>query len=168
MKARLTQVSFTAAICCLGCAVLVAPLPSCSKKKTMETLYKESTSPDLVFYKNKDTLYPPKSDSPHGEFKLKFNSVAAASLDNTGKLPAGKEFEKGALIVKEVHKNGSVDLYAVMKKDPSSKFAANKWVWAEFKKDGSTFHSVSKRGEGCTGCHSGSTNRDLTRSFDLH
>jgi hypothetical protein len=151
----------------IGIAVLTV-FAACAKKKTMDSLYDESKSSLLVSYKGKDTLYGPKSDSPHGDFKLKFNRVATASLDPAGVLPAGREFENGAVIVKEVYKNGELDLYAVMKKDPDSKFAANKWVWAEIDADGSSIYSVSKRGSACTGCHLNAPNRDLTRSFDLH
>jgi hypothetical protein len=153
---------------CTLLALLIIPFCSCRKKKTIDSLYEESKSTALVFYKNKDTIYDPAGGSPHGTFRLKFNATAAAALGTDGKLPAGGSFETGSLIVKEVMKNGALDHYAVMKKDPGSKYAASKWIWAELRTDGSEIYSISKRGEACTGCHSSNVNRDMTRSFDLH
>ncbi|MBL0054566.1 MAG: hypothetical protein IPP29_25345 [Bacteroidetes bacterium] len=40
--------------------------------------------------------------------------------------------------------------------------------WAEFKPDGTVTYSAANKGSGCIGCHSGTPNRDLTRTFDLH
>lgn len=141
---------------------------SCKKKKTNEKLYEDSTSSDLSFYKGKDTIYDAKGGSPHGNFKLKFNSTAVASLGADGKLPVGGSFAEGSLIVKEVYSGNELTLYAIMKKDSKSKFASNKWVWAEYKPNGEIVYNVSLRGKACTSCHSSGTTRDLTRSFDLH
>jgi hypothetical protein len=141
---------------------------SCKKKKTNEDLFNEASGSGLSFYKNKDTIYPPKGGSPHGDFKLKFNGTAKADLDASGKLPAGGSFSKGAMIVKEVYKNGVLDLIAIMKKDPDSRFASNKWIWAEYAPDGKTIYDVTKTGDACTGCHLSAGNRDLSLSFDLH
>ena len=134
----------------------------------MNNLYEESKSSSLVYYQGKDSIRTPQGGSPHGDFKVRFNDIAAASLGADGRLPVGSEFNNGALIVKEVFKNGVLDLYAVMKKDPESKFAASKWVWAEFDRDGKSIYNVSRRGSGCTGCHTSGTHRDLVRIFDLH
>ena len=82
--------------------------------------------------------------------------------------PAGNTFPSGSIIVKEVTSGGSVSLYAVMKKDPGNDNAGNGWLWGEYNPDGSTAFSVSKKGDGCISCHSGSPNRDLVRTFDLH
>jgi hypothetical protein len=141
---------------------------TCKKKKTNTDLFEESKGSGLSFYKGKDTIYSPAGDSPHGKFKLKFNSIAQSKLDASGKLPAGATFDNGALIVKEVYENSTLTLYAVMKKDAKSKFSANGWLWAEYAPDGSVKYDVSKQGEACTSCHSATTNRDHTRSFDLH
>ena len=143
-------------------------ISSCKKEKhTNEDLYEESKASGLTFYKNKDSILSPAGGSPHGTFKLKFNSAATVAFDSNGKLPAGGTFPNGSLIVKEVYSGGQIILYAVMKKS-DSEFAANGWLWAEYKPDGGTEYSVSKKGGACTSCHSGSTNRDLVRTFDLH
>jgi hypothetical protein len=141
---------------------------SCKKKKTTDKLYKDATSSDLIFYKNKDTIYPPAGGSPHGSFKLKFNSTAMSKFDASGRLPQGATFDNGSVIVKEVYSGGSLSLYAVMKKDPDSKFSSNGWLWAEFGTDGKDIFSISKKGDGCVSCHKATPNRDLARSFDLH
>jgi len=59
-------------------------------------------------------------------------------------------------------------LYAVMKKDPSNGNAGNGWIWAEFETNGTVKTSVSAKGSACISCHSGTPNRDLIRTFDLH
>jgi hypothetical protein len=148
--------------------IFLIPNISCKKKKTNKELFNETKSSGLAYYKNKDTIYSPKGGSPHGEFKLRFNSAALSKLDAQGRLPIDGSFDKGALIVKEIYKNGTLDMYAVMKKDPTSKFASSGWIWAEYGTDGSSIYDITKRGEGCTGCHSVASNRDLVRSFDLH
>jgi hypothetical protein len=141
---------------------------SCKKKRTNQDIYNEANSSDLVFYKNKDTIYAPAGTSPHGPFKLKFNQTAANALGADGKLPLGQTFPDGSLIVKEVYTNGIKSLYAVMKKDHRSKFASNKWVWAEYELNGDVKVNVSREGADCVSCHSGGNPRDLTLSFDLH
>lgn len=154
-----------ATIIILGTSVLYV---SCKKRKTNEKLYEDSKSTDLAFYKGKDTIYGAKGGSPHGSFKLKFNSTAIASLGSDGKLPVGGSFSEGSLIVKEIYSGSELTLYAIMKKDSKSKFASNKWVWSEYKPNGKVAYNVSLEGKACTSCHSSGTTRDLTRSFDLH
>ena len=141
---------------------------SCKKKKTNEALYEEAKSGSLTFYKGKDTLWDPKGGSPHGYFKLKFNQTALNALGADGKLPAGQTFPDGSVIVKEIYSGGSITLYAVMKKDPKSKFASNKWVWGEYKPNGKVVIGVNKEGKDCVSCHTSGVTRDLTLSFDLH
>ncbi len=141
---------------------------SCKKKKTNESLYKESSGDQLSYYKGKDTVYSAAGTSPHGNFKLKFNQTALSALGADGKLPTGQTFPEGSLIVKEVYSGGVKTLYVVMKKDPKSKFANNKWIWAEYKPDGEVVIGVNKDGKDCVSCHTSGNNRDLTLSFDLH
>ena len=109
-------------------------------------------------------------NSPHGFERVRFNSIAQAALGTTGKLPAGSSFPTGSVIVKEIYSSatGSINLYAVMKKDPSSSVSGSGYQWAEFKPDGTTSFSTGKKGDGCISCHSGSANRDLVKTFDLH
>lgn len=151
----------------IPCIALLITISSCKKKKLNESLYEESTESGLVFYKNNDSILSGAGNSPHGSFKLKFNTLAASQFGPDGKLPTGATFQNGSLIVKEIYSGGVITLYVVMKKD-DSKFASNGWLWAEYGTDGKTVYSVGEKGESCIGCHSATPNRDLTLSFDLH
>lgn len=142
---------------------------SCTKKKTTEAIFDETTSNTLYFYKGKDSIYSPKGTSPHGYFKLKFNKTAFEALGADGKLPQGQTFPEGSLVVKEVYNsNNQMTLYAVMKKNRKSKFASHKWVWAEYAPNGDVVISISREGKDCVDCHTGGSPRDLVLSFDLH
>ncbi len=142
---------------------------SCKKNKKMdEQLYNLSQQTGFTYYQNSlDTLLP-ASASPHGSFRVKFNSVAQKSLDGDGKLPKGSSFEDDAVVVKEIFdkSGGNLTLLAVMKKFSKSKNAAEGWIWGEYDPDGKTVFSISKKGDGCISCHTGG--RDLIRLFDLH
>ena len=109
-------------------------------------------------------------NSTHGFERVRFNAIAQAALGSTGKLPSGGSFPTGSVIVKEIYSSasGSINLYAVMKKDFSSSVSGSGYQWAEFKPDGTASFSTGSKGEGCISCHSGSANRDLVRTFDLH
>ena len=130
-------------------------------------LYDETKMGSYSYYQNGDTLAG-ASSSPHGSFKLRFNSTAAAALDSTGELPSGSSFPTGSILVKEIFSGNSIDLLAVMKKDPSDGNAGSGWIWAEFNTDGSAKFSTGKKGDGCISCHSTSPHRDLVRTFDFH
>lgn len=130
-------------------------------------LYNESIASGFTYYQSAATLSA-ASPSPHGSFKLKVNATAAAVLDSLGELPAGSTFPSGSIIVKEVQSGGATSIYAVMKKDPSNENAGSGWLWAEYNTDGSTVFSITKKGDGCISCHSGTPNRDLVRTYDLH
>lgn len=149
-------------------SISLMTIVSCQKKKLNEELYDAAKATDLQFYKNKDTLYSGAGGSPHGSFKLKFNSTAVSSLGADGKLPVGAEFSNGSVIVKEVYSGGELTFYVVMKKDSESKFQGENWVWGEYKPNGDVAYSVSDKGSSCISCHSAGVSRDLTRSFDLH
>ena len=146
--------------------VLLSVVVSCKKKRLNEDLYQEAKDAGL-FYKGKDTIYNSAGGSPHGPFKLKFNSTAVSQFGSDGKLPVGASFQNGSLIVKELYSGGVLTLYVVMKKD-DSKFSGNGWLWAEYETDGKAKYSVGDKGKDCISCHSQSNNRDLTKSFDLH
>lgn len=157
-------------ICSFLCVLLI--LSSCKKDKSDSAdkeLYDETINSSYIFYQNSNAILNAAGNSPHGSFKLKFNPVAQSALDSTGKLPSGNQFPSGSLIVKEVYGGGtSLSLYAIMKKAPGNVNAGSSWLWAEYKPGGETIVSVTDKGSGCIGCHSGNTNRDLTNSFDLH
>ena len=145
---------------------------SCKNDKadisTDEILFNEIKSGSYTYYRG-GAILSAAAQSPHGSFKLRFNDTAVAALaDSTGELPTGSTFPNGSIIVKDVYTNGTFSLYAVMKKDPANAHAAGGWLWAEYKTDGTPFLSTANKGDGCISCHSGTPNRDLTRTFDLH
>lgn len=142
-------------------------LHSCKKKKLNKNLFEEATASDLVFYQNNDSILSPGGPSPHGPFKLRFNSTTASQLGPDGRFPTGNTFASGSLIVKELYSGNTLTLIAVMKKD-DSKFAANGWLWAEYEPDGKIKYNINEKGKSCIGCHSEPLNRDYTKSFDLH
>ena len=144
---------------------------------------KDETSPDddkalfalvgqsgYTYYVGTPTITAGAGNSPHGFMRVRFNATAKSALGSDGKLPTGSSFPTGSVIVKEIYSSatGAINLYAVMKKDPSSSVSGSGYQWAEFKTDGSASFSTGKKGDGCISCHSGSTNRDLVRTFDLH
>jgi len=153
------------------CVSLTMVLNSCGPNEDAQslddTLFEESTANGLSYYKNGDILEA-KAPSPHGSFKLAYNDVAAQALDSEGELPVGASFPKGSLLVKEVYKDGQVTLIVPMKKDENNDFAGDGWLWGEYGPDGSVVYSVGEKGKSCTGCHGGSPNRDLVRTYDLH
>lgn len=150
----------------LSCIVIVAY--ACKKETdTDRALYDETKQSGYVFYQS-GALLPGLGNSPHGEFKLRFNNIAASVLDSTGELPTGSTFPDGSVIIKEVYNGNNIDLLAVMKKSPADSDAGEGWLWAEYEPDGKVIISTSKKGNSCIGCHSGNTNRDLTNTFDLH
>ena len=131
-------------------------------------LYTEVNDNNFVYYKGEDKVLSPKGSSPHGDFKLRFNNIALAALDSTGKLPVGASFPSGSIVLKEIIKDGKVDAYYPMKKDPGNGNSAKGWMWYAFEKGGKVKVKLSDKGNDCVGCHSAGGHRDYTLSFDLH
>jgi hypothetical protein len=157
-------------VCSLLIMITIVVINACRKDKldvVDRPLYDEISESGYTYFQN-GNLLTGVSPSPHGAFKLRFNSIAWAALDSTGRLPKGTRFPEGSILVKEVYENGELSLYVVMKKDPSSQHEGNEWLWAEYATDGSVDYSIKKQGQDCIGCHSGGVSRDLTRTFDLH
>lgn len=132
-----------------------------------QSLYNEIKEDGYVYFQNGNLLSPADA-SPHGPFRLRFNSIAVSSLDSNGELPLGGKFKEGSLIVKEVYQNNNIAVYAVMKRAPSDGAAGNGWLWSEYALDGTPLYSIQREGVGCIDCHSDTPNRDLVRTFDLH
>jgi len=162
MKQRLFVLISTGMICVLfSCTKDIAKNPDLAYND--KALY-DSCRNDAAFlyYKNNNQVLQvsPGSNSPHGSFKLKFNKIASAALTDNGKLPIGKKFPEGSLVVKEVQSNG---LYALMYK------YKNSWLWGEINNDGTTVFSVAKDpSSACVSCHSQSGQRDLVVSFNYY
>lgn len=151
-------------------------IQSCKKDKETTTsvdadLYNEiSSSSGYTYYVATPGITAGVGNSPHGFERVRFNAIAQAALDGTGKLPAGAEFPDGSVIVKEIYPSatGSINLYAVMKKAVGNSSSGNGYLWAEFNTDGSAAYSIAKKGDACISCHSQTGNRDLVRTFELH
>lgn len=139
------------------------------EKSANKNLYCSLNTGPTVYYSGTQVITEGLGGA-HGFIKVRFNSIAAAALDSTGKLPVGSSFPPGSVIVKEIFSSlsGGLNLYAVMKKDPSDKYAGSGWIWGEYKPGGDVVFSVAKKGNGCISCHSNPDNRDLTKVFDLH
>lgn len=111
-----------------------------------------------TWYKNSDAFLGKTAKSGHEEpfMRTRFNSVAAAQLDATGKIKAGITFPEGSIITKElINADKSLSGYAVLwkrKQDPNAD--ADGWVWGYVAASGSVRHAVTNKGNGCIGCHS--------------
>jgi hypothetical protein len=150
----------------ISCVYHQLEAPS-SSPITDTSLFEEINEAGFEYYQGGATLLP-ASASPHGNFKLRFNEEALASLDATGELPDGGVFMNGSVIVKEVYLNNVLTIYAVMKKAPSDVNAANGWLWSEYLPDGGVPYGIAQRGNSCTSCHDDLPNRDFVRTFDFH
>jgi len=161
----------TTALLLLLALALAVLATSCKKAEATsedEEIIEETLNKPLFFYQGNDVALSAAGNSPHGSFKLLFNQTAFDALDSTGRLPVGGTFPEGSLVVKDILKGGTTDLYAIMYKKPGSSNAGEGWLWNEFKPNGDIVISVSDKGKACISCHRGNTNRDFTNSFDLH
>lgn len=135
----------------------INPLIAYSDKALFDSCRNDAA---FTYYKNSPATVYSGSNGPHGAFKLKFNKIAVTALTDNGKLPTGKVFPDGSMIVKEVQSNGQ---FALMYKRTGS------WLWAEINADGSVAYSVNKEaGAGCISCHNQSGHRDLVVTFNFH
>jgi hypothetical protein len=149
--------------------LLLIVLFSCVKKvgTNPEIAYSDKALLDSTknqnykYYKGKDSLLS-GSHGPHGTFKLRFNSIAFKVLTDNGKLPVNGKFPEGSFIVKDVYKNGSIDVYAYMYKRGGS------WLWGEAHSNG-IFVATAKDGASvCLPCHSQTGNRDNVVAFNFY
>jgi len=112
----------------------------------------------FTWYKNSDALLPRSNSSGHSEafLRTRFNAIAAAMLDGSGKVQTGITFPEGSLIVKELYSNQTtLSKYAILLKDSDHKYAdSNGWVWGYVKNNGSAVESSSNKGSRCKACHS--------------
>lgn len=114
----------------------------------------------LYYYKGSSAVIAndPAAGSPHGSFKLKFNSIANSMLTDGGMIPAGQVFPNGSMVIKET----TSGLYAFLYKREGS------WLYGEVnQQSGKVVHSVSAEPSICTGCHNFAS-RDHVISFDFY
>ena len=153
--------------------VCIASLAQSCKKEEEEidaTLWNEINGSGYTYYTGTPGITAAVGNSPHGFERVRFNTIAQQALGSDGKLPSGNTFPDGAVIVKEIFSSatGPLELYAIMKKNPTSPLAGSGYEWSEFTPDGNVTFSSDKKGNGCISCHSGNPNRDLVLTFDLH
>jgi hypothetical protein len=134
---------------------------------TDEDLFENATAAGYVYYQS-GNLISPDPQSPHGNFKLRFNATASQVLDSNGELPVNGQFPVGSILVKEVHGSSGIALLAVIKKAPADVNEGSGWLWAEYQLDGTPVATLEGRGSQCIDCHNDAPNRDLVRTFDLH
>jgi len=153
----------------LNISLLTACKDEDTESENDKVLYDEiSAITNYSFYLDNDAVLESSDESPHNDyFRVKFNSTAADALTDNGKLPLSSTFPNGSIIIKELYdsQDGELKLIAVMKK-ASDNNAANGWLWAEFKPDGTNFYSVDEKGASCVSCHS-INDRDYVRVFEL-
>lgn len=104
---------------------------------------------------SQDTLLK-GNGSGHIENKLqtRYNSFASASLDESGTVKAGIQFQEGSLIVKDLFIDSKLNTIAVMYKNAESPHKAdNDWVWGYFAPDGSIRSEISTGARNCQYCH---------------
>ncbi|MFN4774080.1 MAG: hypothetical protein ACK6DR_18680 [Gemmatimonas sp.] len=122
-----------------------------------------------TYYKLRpDTLVRAQS-SGHSEARLRtrYNAIAAALLDASGKVRPGASFPDSSLIVKELLVGNRLSRYAVMYKLRGSPNAGTGgWLWAYYAPDGSTQIGIGARGASCISCHASGI--DQTRMNDSH
>lgn len=139
------------------------------EKTANKNLYCDINSGSFTYYKGTQQIVEGLGGA-HGFIKVRFNSIAASVLDSSGKIPVGSSFPTGSVIVKEIYGSlsGGLNLYAVVKKEPSNENSGSNWIWGEYKPGGEVVFSAAKKGNGCISCHSSPDNRDLMKVFDLH
>lgn len=148
--------------------VFITVLLSCTRENLShlslndEKLYHLATDSSNVYYYQNGQILSPAGNSPHGTFRLWFNTTAYNVLDASLELPAGAVFPDSSLIVKQLLQSGVPAYYSVMYKRDGG------WSWGEYYADGEVFYSVGKAGGACVSCHSQTPNRDMIRTFDLH
>ena len=111
-----------------------------------------------------------RGNSPRDHYRVRYNQIALSVIGSDGKLPKGESFPTGSLIVKEAYdgSNGSLIQYAIMKKQPSSQYQGEGWVWYEVDADGGDDYSLARTGKKCIRCHYKKDNRDGARMYDLY
>jgi hypothetical protein len=181
MRPRELLLMFTAVLVMAGCSSPVEtpdqpgtpggglPDDSGPQPLTDAGLFADATAAtQWTWYKLSADTLSPASDSPHlARLRTRYNSIAATALDGTGRVAAGTIFADGALIVKEIYKDGALAALAVMIKatgDPNAGHGA--WLWAEYSAGGGVLHALASSGETCHACHL--PGLDHTRMNDAH
>ena len=135
---------------------------SCEKDDTADKADKELydmaiETVGFTWYKKSDALLEKSIGSGHSQplLRTRYNEVAAASLDENGKIMGNAMFAEGSLIVKELYADEStLSQYAILYKRNNSEFSdKDGWEWGYMNAKGDVIESVSKKGNSCISCH---------------
>jgi len=140
-----------------------------AKDETDASVFEQiKTNTGFSYYKSNSAILQSSAKSPHNKFfRMRYNKIAFDVMTDNGKLPVGKTFPNGSIVVKELYdsQTGSLALYAVMIKKQDSN-SGKDWLWSEYKTNGDLVYSITKKGSGCISCHATDA-RDYNRIFDL-
>lgn len=154
---------------CVTGMICFSVLKACKKEEkgtgTDKELYDMAVvSSGFTWYKHSSAQLNKSAGSGHGQpfLNTRYNTLAAAQLDSTGKVKPGTLFPDGSLIVKELYdKSGKLERYAILYKSTGHKDADPKgWVWGYINYDGSVSEPASRKGSICINCHSQINNID--------
>jgi hypothetical protein len=130
--------------------------------KLLYDMARETTG--FTWFKKSDALLNTTSGSGHSFpfLRTRYNQVAAASLDDQGKITAGSVFPEGSLIVKEFHDSSKkLGRYAILYKEAGNQDADSKgWVCGYINADGTVAESSAEKGKSYNTCHNQSGNID--------
>lgn len=150
--------------------IFISTLNACKKDKIATGIDKQlldmaKETSGFTWYKNSNALLSKSSGSGHSEpfLRTRYNSIASAVLDSSGKIVSGSTFPEGSLVVKELFDNSTdIGRYAILYKKASDANAdAAGWVWGYINADGTVAEPASNKGSGCRSCHSQANNIDL-------
>lgn len=146
--------------------VPVVPNNNTPVKSIDEVMHGFALQSGMTYFKNGDTLTGTGAHTPF--VRIRFNAKAQSALGADGELPANGIMPDSAVVVKELYnsKGGPVIQYVVMFKNPTNTFAAQGWVWGEYKPDGTKVYSAQNQGQTCLNCHG--AGRDHIQAFDVY
>ena len=117
-----------------------------------------------VYFNFSDVYLDKSSGSGHSQphLRTRYNSIAAASLDASGRVKGNATFAEGSIIVKDLlNADKTINLYAILYKKSDHKDADEKgWVWGYVEPSGTIRAGAANKGSACISCHSQSGNID--------
>lgn len=151
-------------------ALTLITIFSCTKEKAkllgpndaQMIAWSQQTSGRFYYQSDSSAILAPMGGSPHGNFKLRFNSIAKNALGSDGKLPSGSTFPDSSLLVKVMYTGSTINGYATIFKLNGA------WSWGEYSAAGQVYQSVSADASFCLSCHNGANNRDQVLTFFYH
>ena len=93
---------------------------------TDASLFDEANESGYTYYQSGNTISA-AAQSPHGMFRLRFNSIAFQALDANGELPEDGRFPNGSVVVKESYVNGTLE-YFIRHQKGSNRSQCWRWL----------------------------------------